>query len=645
MASKENAGHETWKKRWLSAEAVHEEHDKVHRVNDCYNYWKGNQLVNATDKYGVRRAQVNKIHPEVRNQLPSLYFYRPFARIVPQPELEDTPGSDIDSTTQLLQDTVNHLIRIKHTRFRESTHLALKESFWSMGVVEVGYSAEFMDDPGGDRPALKERKDTKLPAPPKDKVEPKPGQDPEEAALEAEVAALKKGMKSERFYVKHITAEQFMVSDSDKATLEDNDWVGYWEDVPLSDVREAGKRGVYKNTGDLRASGSDSGDTNTSRMRWKQDNDRGITDRVRLFRVWSLREMVKYVWAENHAGFLLKEDYARLPLKTLRFDLDPYHFYPIPPIEHKLGPQDEYNLSRDWLRKLRNGYVPRFTYDEDAVDAEQMQKLEKGIINQYIPRHAGTSDPIQPVNQPMMNEGAIQTLTLSDKEFNDVGGVGGDPKIAQQKSATQAKIAEVKEQVQDSFDRQLVARWLGEISEELLMLAIDHMLLEQWVQVNVAQDSMYAEQESQKVAQQYQMVTGEKLRSAATGLEYDVIVDMESLSPVSEEEKFQKLMTGIQFIADERLQRVFAVAPDLLVEVLKGMGIQNARKVAMITGAMEKLLEIQMQQAAAGSPPPPGMSPQPSGGEPGMPSPEAQQDTPGGPQPGGPVGPGASVPS
>jgi hypothetical protein len=156
---------------------------------------------------------------------------------------------------------------------------------------------------------------------------------------------------------------------------------------------------------------------------------------------------------------------------------------------------------------------------------------------------------------------------------------------------------------------------------------------------------MFADELTQQMTQQHRMITGDKLRRAATGLEYDVIVDMESLSPVTEEEKFQKLMQGMMFISNPQMQQVFAVAPDLLEELLKSMGIRNAKKIDMITGAMDKLMEIQMQQAQMGQQPGPGQSPPPSGGVPGQPTPEAQQDTPGGPQPGGPPGPGASVPS
>jgi hypothetical protein len=370
----------------------------------------------------------------------------------------------------------------------------------------------------------------------------------------------------------------------------------------------------------------------------------GNVERVRLYKIWDLRRKLKLVFTDGHPHFLCKKPFKRCPLKFLRFDVDPYHFYPKPPINLKLGPQDEYNNSRDFLRKVRNGIVPRYTFDEDAVEAEQMAKLEKGIIGSYIPRKAGTSNVIEPVNQPSYSDNAIQTLTLSDKEFKDVGGVGGDAQIAQTKTATQAKIKEVKDQVQEGWDRQVFADWLGEIVEELLMLAVDNMLVDQWVQINVAPDSQMADQEAAQIQAHYQMVTSSKLQAAASGTEFDLDIDVESLSPVTEEERFQKIMQAISFIANPDTMRVFAVAPPLLKLVLKYMGIRNANELGLIEGALQKLVEIQMAQAQMGAQPGPGVSPQPGSPQPGQPGPAAQQSTPGGPQPGGPAGPGASVP-
>jgi hypothetical protein len=217
--------------------------------------------------------------------------------------------------------------------------------------------------------------------------------------------------------------------------------------------------------------------------------------------------------------------------------------------------------------------------------------------------------------------------------------------VTSTKTATQAKIAEVKEQVQEGWDRMVFAKWLASIVEELLMLAIDNMVSDQWVAINVAPDSAMADQEAEAINQTFMKLTSQKLADAANGMEFDLDIDMESLSPVTEEERFQKLMQAITFIGNPQYAMVFSAVPQLLKIVLKYMGIRSGTELALIQQGLQAVVQMQMQAAQAGAAPGPGVSGQPGSGAPGQPSPEAQLGTPGGPQPGGPAGPGASVPS
>src|SRR5574340_454217 len=163
-SKKKKAGKEVvelWTKRITAAQKVHETWEATNRVNGCYTYWKGQQLDREFDQYGNRRIQINKIHPEVRNNIPSLYYYRPFARFSATPEQQNDPGTTIDQDVQILQDTANYLIRDPDTQFRDSTFMGLKEAHWALACVEVGYSPEFADTPTAVRPPLREKEETK----------------------------------------------------------------------------------------------------------------------------------------------------------------------------------------------------------------------------------------------------------------------------------------------------------------------------------------------------------------------------------------------------------------------------------------------------------------------------------------------------
>ena len=647
MAKKADKTVETWNKRWDAAEEVKGIWETDFRTKEAYNYWRGNQLIFPFDEYGNRRVQINKIHADVRTQIPSLYYYRPYARINAEPEQADTPGSDLEDRTQLLQDTANHLVRSPDTQFRDSTYLALKEAFWSCGVVEVGYAPDFGDAPNSKRPPLKEDKKTKMPPVPQDQEEPLMDDDglPEDLdddpeVLQAELKRLKKDLRDEKFYVKFIPCKQVMVSNSDKAVLEENDWVGYWEEMALEDVKRVP---AYKNTKDLEAHYASKEDEERQRT-WSEET--GTEDRIKIMKIWDLRTRTRYVLAEGHKQYLLVKKFKRCPLKFLRFDYDPYHFWPIPPIFHKLGVQDEYNRSREYLRQVREGTRPRYTYDEDAIEASQMRKLERGDIGTYIPRKGNTHSVIEPVQQSSLSGDALNTLTISDKEFADVSGVGGDARVAQTKTATQAKIAEVKDQAQDSFDRTIVAEWLGDIIKELMILAIENMSIDRFVMTNVAADSTLFMEAAQHVASSFQKINADVLADKAAGIRWDVHVEVEALSPVSEEERFQKWMQGLSFITNPISAQLFAVAPALLEHTLDLMGMKTSKSKTLIQEGLKAFMQMQMQMAQQGMNPgnAPGVSPQPGGAQPGAPS-GPPGPPPGGPQPGGPAGPGASTPT
>lgn len=633
---------ETWKKRIRSAEEVKDAWRAKYRTKDCYNYWCGSQRKFPFDEFGNRRVTINKIFADVREQIPSLYFYRPYARISAEPEHTDDPGSDLEARTQLLQDTGNHLVRNPDTVFRPSTHMSILESQWAMGCCEVGYAPDFGDAPQAKRPPLKENEKTKTPPVPEDMETPLTDDkgfdlplENDTAIMKAELRRLKKSLRDEKFYVKHIPAKQVLMSNSDKPIVEDNDWVGYWEEMPLEDVKRVP---AYKHTKDLKVTYSSRDDEEKKRS-WCEET--GTEESIRIYKLWDLRTKTRYVIAEGHKQYLLVKKFKRLPLKFLRFSIDPYHFYPIPPIVHKLPVQDEYNDGRDYLRRVREGTVPRFTYDEDAVEANQMRKLERGDIGTYIPRKGQTHNVIEPVQQPTFSENALTTLSLSDKEFKDVGGVGGSGKVPQTKTATQAKIAEVKEQSQDSFDRGIVADFLGSIIKELIILSIENMNLDKFIQVNVAPDSMMRDQIAMDVAQKFQRINADILADETNGIRWDVSVDVDSLSPVAEEEKLQKWMQALGFITNPMSAQLFAAAPPILERTLDLMGMKSAKDKEMVAQGLQAFSQMMMQQQqqAGASPQGPGVSPQQGAQNPGTPGPP-----PGGPQPGGPQGPGASQP-
>lgn len=660
------------------------------------SYWRGRQRAEQFDLQHERKAQTNLIHPQVRAQLPSLYFYRPFGRVIAEPSRNDTPQTGLPERVQLLQDTGNYFAGIPETGFREATFLALKEHFWAFGCVEVGYSAEFVDNPEAQRPPLKENEDTKIPgvvtikeppqvlqpqapqplaatglaadpfapAAPQAPQAPGPalppslpllpsegGPSPEAAQVAQELADLKSRFRNEQLFVKFISAKQVMVSESDRAILKANDWVGYWEDYNLEDVKRAK---VFKNTATLKASvptkpkrggKDDSGDEAQFREASADGSlgaSSGESKKIRLYKIWDLRTKTKIVLAHQHPHKLLEESFDRCPLKFLRPDIDPYHFRPVPPVYNGLDPQDIHNNSMEYLRKTERATKPRWTYDDGAVKAEEIEKFERDDAN-YIPRKEGTISPIQPIEHPQYTQLPLQLIALSERNFAQATGVPAEARQAEtggDKTATQAMIQNTGRQVVDSFDRSVVAEWLASIIEELILLAKDKMVLSRWIAINVDRESPMALLEAMQVAKTYREIKAEDLELAAAGLSWHVTVDVESISPVAEQEQLQRILQILNFIGNPTQALLLSRVPVLLDRLLDLAGFKGGRDRDAILAALQAVVAFAQATTQPGGGGLPGLSPMP-----GAPAPKASVPSTPGPQAPGPQPPGPSGPT
>jgi hypothetical protein len=267
-------------------------------------------------------------------------------------------------------------------------------------------------------------------------------------------------------------------------------------------------------------------------------------------------------------------------------------------------------------RKTR---VPRYTVQEEGVLPEEMQKFENNEPNVWIKRRQNTAgDVISPVQQPTMSDSALTSLTLSRQEFDEVTGVGAEARQqATSDTATQAAIMNQRQTINDSFDRSLVADWLSKIIRELVLLAIDKMTLPKWIALNTDPHSMAFQQDAMMIAQQWQQISLQNLQDAESDLRWDVSVDVESLSPVSEQEKQAQWMQALNLISNPAVAPLLAMSPELLKRTLDLNGIKSAKDQEAIGMALQQQAQMQMQMAQAKMGGPPGVAPMP--GAPPMP--------------------------
>jgi hypothetical protein len=143
----------------------------------------------------------------------------------------------------------------------------------------------------------------------------------------------------------------------------------------------------------------------------------------------------------------------------------------------------------------------------------------------------------------------------------------------------------------------------------------------------------------------FQQITPEELQGADDGMQWDITVDVESLSPVTEEQHGSKIMQALNLIASPGVGQLLSMSPPLLKNMLNLMGIRNASDQQSIFMALQAKMQMEQMMAMGGGGQPPGVAPMPGGGNPnggGGPEQTAPQGgapaKPGGPQPNAPQG-------
>ncbi len=648
------------KKKW-------EENYEVQRSHD---YVRGFQRPTDDEKdaQSDRRYQINKILAALKSKIPTIFYYHPYIRIRPSRGREDTPGQTVQQRAELLQDTINTIIRQPETRFKPEALIALKEANWAFGIIEAGYTAEWSENPFARKPGpFYESEEVRKQMEKVNKPE-GGGQDDE---LE-QIMALLGGQdnqvpNAETFYCKHIPARQFLVASNDRSSTEAQDWVGYWEWMYVEDIKRSPN---FQNTKSLKATAKMNNDSDKGYDRelapmHSDDTPEDIPhDMVRVWKIWDQREKKRIVLAEGHEFILKEEPYEVLPLFPLRLEVMPSEWYPIPPIFSQLTEQDEYNDSREWLRLVRKGTRPRYIYDKKAFKQEELEKLETDEFGTFVGVDNQHMDAIKPIPQPMFGEAAIRTLGYSEAGFAEQAASSPIARLTRAEggapTATEVNAMEGSGDVRSSYEQQEVADWLAAISSGLLRIAIESMTLPQWVLLNsdpyspaIMQDTMQItntlmqikkpvpDQVSELVQilnEQFQAqdeasirkeVGPEELDEAYSGGKWDVTADVESMSPVTESQHAARIMQALNMISAPGPGELLALSPELLKSMLNMMGIRSAQDHQAIMGALQKKQMMQqmmqmmemMQQSGGGGQGgskagKKGVAPMPGGGNP-----------------------------
>jgi hypothetical protein len=578
-----------WHKRVASADKAYNEWESKFDVDKLEEFYQGHQHPDDPDK---KRYTINQIFSSIEIKIPSMLFFRPRVHITPSPPRADDPGSNIEERCRLREDLANTLMKDERVGFDDAHMLALRDTFFGFGVVEWGYSGDFIDNPNAGKPMLKDGSEepmvgTKGPVIQPDRI---------------------LGPGGEFIYSRRIPFCQFRAPAESTYVLSHNDWVGYWEWVYTQDVK---RNPAYKNTSQVRDGGQ-------LMEKYRSDYGEGTkVGMVKIWKIWDIREKKKYVFVENGEKFLVDgAEFKVLPFRTLRPHPILDSFYPVPVIFNWIDPQRELNDTRDSQRVHRKRMYRRYQVVRDRIDAEELEKLENGGDGVII--SVNQLDQIKPIADAPLDQAVMINVGNSREDFMYVSGVSGEQRgVSESNTATQANIIDTNAKIRDSYSRAQVGKWLGQSIFTMLETARHHMVEPVVIAISVDPIGPASRKEADRVSTIWREITMEELGDSC----YEVEIDVESLSPVSEDLLREKWIQFLQLVVgNPTLMIALLASPTLFRKTASFFGIRSDRELAEISNAMQQVLA----QAAAGRAAPAGP------GQPGIPA---------GPQQGGNVPP------
>ncbi len=564
------------KKKWQDKFKTEE----LEGLYDGSGHWTEDEEASGKQLYTV-----NLTFSTVETKRPSMLYYRPYARVESRPSRSDDPGSTMDRRTLLRESTLNTFIAKPEVGFEEATHLALLDSDSRFGVIEVGYTADFIDNPNAGKPMLKEDGVT-------------PVEQDGEKVMQPD-----KQIQSESIYVKRIPAKTFFVSHHGENRLADCDWHGYYKWVYTEDIK---RNPAYSNTHSLKSTGKMSPDYDTTNTSGSEEENR--SGMSKLWRIWDHRSMKRLTFVEGGEKFLQEKAYKRNPHAILRFHYSLDEFYPIPPLSQLRDPQRAFNWTRTKQLEYMSHNDRKYTYVDGTIDENEIRKLESGGDMAYAKQNSGQGSALIPVPIPPSDRTLQHNVALTKDDLYQVSGITAEQRgVADAETATQASLVDVNSRIRDNANRVVVAKWLGEIADLMLRTIQDSMALPYWIQVNVDPLGPGAIQEALNVAAGWQEITSEELGDMC----YEVSVDIESLSPVTEDLRRNQWMTLLGIMSNPGAVMFHLASEDVLKKTLSFHGIRSSKEIGSMKEAMMAVMAALMSQ----------QKPPSGGGAPGEPGP------------------------
>ncbi len=582
MAQKQIVDDSIWSQRLDAANKYYKQWETLFKCDILDKYYEGFQWKSQAELH-YNPYTINKIYETIQIKIASFIPTFPRFTVSSRPSNENELESAAASAN-LKSDLLNTIIQDQGLNFAIEMEQAYKDHFLRFGMVEVGYEADWVNNPNAPQPLLGKDTEQNLSAEQRKRILQEPPELPQ----------------NERVFIKHIPAKTFRIGGMDHKYLNRCGWAGYYDYVNKDDLLSLPK---LLNRDKIASGSFRSDDTERDTI-----GDKYKGNGLKVWKIWDFRSGMRVLLvesADNLAGCttVFQRKFTRCPLFDIRPDmrLQIAGFYPIPPAFHWLSPQDEYNETREMLRTHRRRFIRKFQIREGMIDDEELEKFETGGDGALVKvKQDGAIKPIEDAN---LGKAIEESASLSADDLNRISGTSDESRgVADRTTATQATIVNQRTALRETKDRDRVVQWYCGIAREILLTVGDNFTGTTIVRLTSPEGEQFAGQISPQDAAAFRFIKSEDLKD---GYDFRIDVDLSTMSAAAAQDEKQKLY---EFTAWLQQNPYVAFSPTLVREGAVRIGYRNEKAIAefqqmallMELGRMNQL-QAAVQPATGGS--------------------------------------------
>jgi hypothetical protein len=425
---------------------------------------------------GDDRVTVNRFWPTIKAMLPGLFFALPSFRV--RPTLKSS-GQIPRQQSQLMEELL-HAIAMQDMHLKAAGELALRQAFFSLGVLKVVYDPQLERNPDAGAPLWVRDADGLITYDPQTFL-PIEARDPDTGKPSREPTHI---VKDEVYRWQWVNAKNMLLPDQGPDQLRWT-WIGEEITVSLAEAKEDDRfpADLRKQLRANRPQTAPGTPRPTPDLQFPHSAENQLDQMVTYIECWDLRDKKLRIYADGQtfsaSAFLLEEDVPEgvedHPYALLVFDplIDPEPSpWPIPLTYNWLDLQREYAIRRRQMiegakRSARKGYYADDTFpDADAA----LQALQSNDDMAFAKVNDLNRIPVV-VADPGLPPALLQDLTvLTDDWRVATGQPGARLAAARQRggTATEALLTNQAANLRDLEARGKVTEWLATAGRKML---------------------------------------------------------------------------------------------------------------------------------------------------------------------------------